>query len=80
MSNLTKEDLITALTSLMVRHRQRTELRDGFNFHTCGFVPSTKEDLELYAKQYQDFLRLYTVNELEKWFMEKVIEIAKDNK
>jgi hypothetical protein len=74
MSNLTKEDLITALTSLMVRHRQRTELRDG------RFVPSTKEDLELYAKQYQNFLRLYTVNELEKWFMEKVIEIAKDNK
>lgn len=74
MSNLTKEDLITALTSLMVRHRQRTELRDD------RFIPSTAEDLELYAKQYQDFLRLYTVNELEKWFMEKVIEIAKDNK
>jgi hypothetical protein len=70
MSNLTKEDLITALTSLMVRHRQRTELRDG------RFVPSTKEDLELYAKQYSNWLRLFRVEQLEDMFMDKLTKLA----
>jgi hypothetical protein len=70
MSNLTKEDLITALTSLMVRHRQRTELRDG------RFVPSTKEDLELYAKQYSNWLRLFRVEQLQDMFMEKLMKLA----
>jgi hypothetical protein len=71
---MTKEELITALTSIMVRDRKRKELRDD------RFIPSTAEDLELYATQYQNFLRLYTVNELEKWFMEKMIELARDDK
>jgi hypothetical protein len=70
MSNLTKEDLITALTSLMVRHRQRTELRDG------RFVPSTKEDLELYATQYSNWLRLFRVEQLEDMFMDKLTKLA----
>jgi len=72
MSNLTKEDLITALTSLMVRHRQRTELRDG------RFVPSTKEDLELYAKQYSNWLRLFRVEQLEDMFMDKLTKLARE--
>ena len=68
---MTKEELITALTSIMVRHRQRKELRDD------RFIPSTAEDLELYATQYQNFLRLYTVNELEKWLPNLIEELVR---
>jgi len=67
---MTKEELITALTSIMVRHRQRTELRDG------RFVPSTKEDLELYATQYSNWLRLFRVEQLEDMFMDKLTKLA----
>jgi hypothetical protein len=67
---MTKDELIVAITSLMVRHRQRTELRDG------RFVPSTKEDLELYAKQYSNWLRLFRVEQLEDMFMDKLTKLA----
>jgi hypothetical protein len=67
---MTKDELIVAITSLMIREKKRTELRDG------RFVPSTFEDLQLYEKQYSNWLRLFRVEQLEDMFMDKLTKLA----
>ena len=54
----------------MIREKKRTELRDE------RFVPSTFEDLQLYEKQYSNWLRLFRVEQLEDMFMDKLTKLA----
>jgi len=68
---MTKEELIVAITSLMIREKKRIEGKRDSNF-----IPSTAEDLELYEKQYSNWLRLFRVEQLQDMFMEKLMKLA----
>jgi hypothetical protein len=67
---MTKDELIVAITSLMIRKKKRIEERDS------NFIPSTFEDLQLYEKQYSNWLRLFRVEQLQDMFMDKLTQLA----
>jgi hypothetical protein len=68
---MTKDELIVAIASLMIRERKMIEQKRDSNF-----IPSTTEDLELYEKQYSNWLRLFRVEQLQDMFMDKLMKLA----